>query len=81
MTDLIDLNTLEILALYRDKRLSPSEYWQAVEARIDAFEPVVNALYAYDPENARRQALASTERWQRVKRSGPLMEFPSRSRN
>jgi len=26
MTDLIDLNTLEILALYRDKTLSPLEY-------------------------------------------------------
>lgn len=50
MTDLIDLNTLEILALYREKKLSPSEYWQAVETRIEAFEPVVNALYAYDPD-------------------------------
>lgn len=75
MTDLIDLNTLEIPALYRDRKLSPSEYWQAVEARIDAFEPVVNALYAYDPEDARRQALASTQRWQRAKRSGPSMAF------
>lgn len=78
MTDLIDLNTLEILALYRDKKLSPSEYWQAVEARIDAFEPVVNALYAYDPEDARRQALASTQRWQKAKRAGPSMAFRSR---
>lgn len=76
MTDLIDLNTLEILSLYRGKRLSPSEYWQAVEARIDAFEPVVNALYAYDPENARLQALASTERWQKGETLGPLDGIP-----
>ena len=76
MTDLIDLNTLEILSLYRGKRLSPSEYWQAVEARIDAFEPVVNALYAYDPEDARRQALASTERWQKGETLGALDGIP-----
>ncbi len=76
MTDLIDLNTLEILALYRDKALSPSEYWQAVEARIDAFEPIVNALYAYDPEGARRQAAASTQRWLRGETLGPLDGLP-----
>jgi aspartyl-tRNA(Asn)/glutamyl-tRNA(Gln) amidotransferase subunit A len=76
MTDLIDLNTLEILALYRNRKLSPSEYWQAVEARIDAFEPVVNALYAYDPEDARRQALTSTERWQKGETLGPLDGIP-----
>ncbi len=76
MTDLIDLNTLEILALYRDKALSPSEYWQAVEARIEAFEPIVNALYAYDPEGARRQAAASTQRWLRGETLGPLDGLP-----
>ncbi|WP_296015516.1 amidase [uncultured Agrobacterium sp.] len=76
MADLIDLNTLEILALYRDKALSPSEYWQAVEERIEAFEPIVNALYAYDPEGARRQAAASTQRWLRGETLGPLDGLP-----
>lgn len=76
MTDLIDLNTLDILALYREKKLSPSEYWQAVEARIEAFEPVVNALYAYDPEDARRQAEASTKRWLKGETLGPLDGLP-----
>ena len=76
MTDLIDLTTLEILALYRDKTLSPLEYWQAVEARIEAFEPIVNALYAYDPEGARRQAAASTQRWLRGETLGPLDGLP-----
>ena len=76
MTDLIDLNTLDILALYREKKLSPSEYWQAVEARIEAFEPVVNALYAYDPEDARKQAEASTKRWLKGETLGPLDGLP-----
>ncbi len=76
MADLIDLNTLEILALYRDKALSPSEYWQAMEERIEAFEPIVNALYAYDPEGARRQAAASTQRWLRGETLGPLDGLP-----
>lgn len=76
MTDLIDFNTLEILALYRDKTLSPLEYWQAVEARIEAFEPIVNALYAYDPEGARAQAEASTHRWLKGETLGPLDGLP-----
>ncbi|WP_313059521.1 amidase [Agrobacterium cavarae] len=76
MTDLIDLNTLEILALYRDKTLSPLEYWQAVEARIEAFEPIVNALYAYDPEGARAQAEASTQRWLKGETLGALDGLP-----
>lgn len=76
MTDLHQLNTLEILALYAEKKLSPSEYWQSVEARIAAFEPVVNALYAYDPEDAQKQAAASTDRWQKGETVGPLDGIP-----
>jgi aspartyl-tRNA(Asn)/glutamyl-tRNA(Gln) amidotransferase subunit A len=76
MTDLIALNTLEILNLYKAKSLSPLEYWLAVEARIEAFEPVVNALYGYDPEMARLMAKASGERWARGETLGPLDGIP-----
>jgi aspartyl-tRNA(Asn)/glutamyl-tRNA(Gln) amidotransferase subunit A len=76
MTNLLNLNTLDILDLYKRKALSPLEYWQVVEARIEAFEPSVNALYAYDPQSARTQAQASTERWARGETLGALDGIP-----
>ena len=76
MTNLLDLNTLDILDLYKNKTLSPLEYWQAVEARIEAFEPSVNALYAYDPQSARAQAAASTDRWAKGETLGALDGIP-----
>lgn len=74
--DLIDFTTKELLQSYRDRELSPSEYWLAVEARIEAFEPTISALYAYDPEAAREMAKASTERWMSGDTLGPLDGIP-----
>ncbi|MVA77890.1 amidase [Agrobacterium vitis] len=76
MTDLVDLTIRELIAGFSAKTLSPEDYWNAVEARIDAFEPSVQALYLYDPESARAQARASTDRWQRSASLGPLDGIP-----
>ncbi|MVA25488.1 amidase [Agrobacterium vitis] len=76
MTDLVDLTIRELIAGFSAKTLSPEDYWNAVEARIDAFEPSVQALYLYDPESARAQARASTDRWQREAPLGPLDGIP-----
>lgn len=76
MTDLLHLTIKDLLANFRAKTLSPYEYWLAVEARIEAFEPHVAALYAYDPESARAQAKASTERWLRDAPQGVLDGIP-----
>lgn len=76
MTDLLKMTIKQLLAHFRAKTLSPSEYWLAVEARIEAFEPHVAALYAYDPESARAQAKASTERWLRDAPQGVLDGVP-----
>lgn len=76
MTDLISLPLADILAGYSSKALSPSDYWAAVEARIEAVEPKVQALYAYDPEAARATAKASTERWAKGAPQGPLDGVP-----
>ncbi|MGV1950849.1 amidase [Agrobacterium vitis] len=76
MTDLVDLTIRELIAGFSAKTLSPEDYWNAVEARIDAFEPSVQALYLYDPESARTQARASTDRWQRGAALGPLDGIP-----
>lgn len=63
MTDLADLSAAELLSAYRDRALSPVEVTEAVIARIAAWEPKLDALYAYDPEGARAQAKASEARW------------------
>lgn len=76
MTDELHLTIRDLLARFRAKTLSPYEYWLAVEARIEAFEPHIAALYAYDPENARAQAKASTERWLRNAPQGMLDGIP-----
>jgi aspartyl-tRNA(Asn)/glutamyl-tRNA(Gln) amidotransferase subunit A len=76
MTDDLHLTIKDLLANFRAKTLSPYEYWLAVEARIEAFEPHVAALYAYDPESARAQAKASTERWLRDVPQGMLDGIP-----
>ena len=76
MTSLLDLTASELLRRFRDRSLSPSEYWEAVETRIEAFEPDVAALWAYDPEEARREARASTERWARGAPMGALDGVP-----
>jgi aspartyl-tRNA(Asn)/glutamyl-tRNA(Gln) amidotransferase subunit A len=76
MTDMLDLSIPDLVGSYRQKRLSPLEYWLALEPRIEAWEPVIAALYAYDPDDARRQAAASTERWARGVPLGPLDGVP-----
>lgn len=76
MTDDLNLTIKDLLAGFRAKTLSPYEYWLAVEARIETFEPHVAALYVYDPESARAQAKASTERWLRDAPQGVLDGIP-----
>ncbi len=76
MNELLTLTIRQVRDLFAEKTLSPLEYWQAVEERIAAFEPHVQALYLYDPENARAQAKASGDRWARGETLGPLDGIP-----
>ncbi len=76
MNDLLKLTIRELRGLYAARKLSPSEYWLAVEDRIAAFEPHVQALYLYDPDSARVQAAASGERWMKGEALGPLDGVP-----
>lgn len=76
MTETTDLSIRQLLEKFSAKSLSPSEYWQALETHIAAWEPTIAALYAYDPEEARKQAAASTERWTKGAPLGPLDGIP-----
>ncbi|MDK4740941.1 amidase [Rhizobium sp. CNPSo 3464] len=76
MTEATDLSIRQLLRKFSEKSLSPSEYWLALEKHIEAWEPTIAALYAYDPEAARRQAAASTERWAKGAPLGALDGIP-----
>nr|WP_027942349.1 amidase [Amycolatopsis taiwanensis] len=69
------LSAKDLLAEYRKATLSPVEVTEAVLARIDALEPDLHALYAFDPEQARSAAKASEQRW-RSGTAGALEGIP-----
>jgi aspartyl-tRNA(Asn)/glutamyl-tRNA(Gln) amidotransferase subunit A len=62
-TDPADLSATELLAAYRAKRLSPVEAIQAVLARVEALNPVLNCFCYLDPESALASARESESRW------------------
>ncbi|MBW9112509.1 amidase [Rhizobium cauense] len=72
-----DLTIRELKRRFADRSLSPLEYWLALEQHIEAWEPAICALYAYDPEAARKQAHASTDRWMKGTTLGPLDGIPT----
>jgi aspartyl-tRNA(Asn)/glutamyl-tRNA(Gln) amidotransferase subunit A len=76
MTELHDLSAVELLSAYRAKKISPSEVFADVEKHIARWEPHIKALYAYDPDTARREAAASSERWAKGTPSGALEGVP-----
>lgn len=77
MSSPADLTAVALLDAFRARTLSPSEVWQAVEERIAAREPTLSALYAYDPDGARRQAAAATARWAQGEPAGPFDGIPA----
>lgn len=70
------MGAAELLGHFAARTMSPLECWTAIEARIAAWEPVIAALYAYDPAAARAAATASTARWQRREPRGRLDGLP-----
>ncbi|MFD2471543.1 amidase [Amycolatopsis silviterrae] len=76
MTELADLTANELVAGYRAQTFSPVEVTEAVLARIDAREPDLHALYAYDASSAREAAKASEARWHAGEPSGPIDGVP-----
>ncbi|MGX1743266.1 amidase [Bosea sp. NPDC055353] len=76
MTELADLTAVALVEAYRARRLSPVEVIDAVIARIDAWEPQLNALWAYDPEAARASARQSEARWMKGEPLGAIDGVP-----
>lgn len=75
-TDLADLTAVELAGAYRARDLSPVAVTRAVIARIEAAEPQLHALYAFDPQGALDQAQAAERRFLDGAPAGPLDGVP-----
>jgi aspartyl-tRNA(Asn)/glutamyl-tRNA(Gln) amidotransferase subunit A len=62
-TDPALLSATELVALYRARKLSPVEVTKATLARIERFNPVVNAFLHLDADRALATAKESEARW------------------
>ncbi len=74
--ELADMSAVELLDGYAARRFSPVEVIDALWERMEAAEPVIQALYAPDPGGARRAALHSERRWQAQAPIGALDGVP-----
>ena len=74
--DLADCSAVWLLEGFRSGDFSPVEALTAVLKRIDEREPVVKALWGFDPERAMKEAEASAGRWVRGKPKGILDGIP-----
>lgn len=75
-TDLADLSACELLALYRSGQASPVEATRAVLARIERFNPSLNAFCLVAGDEALAMARQSEARWQRGQPCGALDGVP-----
>src|SRR5580658_3206438 len=71
-----DMSAVDLLAAYKNKKLSPVDATDAVIKRIEAWEPKLKALYAPDFDSARKAAKESEKRWQAGKPQGALDGVP-----
>ena len=76
VTSLHDLSAVDLIAGFRARQFTPSEVLEDVLAHVAAWEPHINALYAFDPDGARAAAKASTERWHNGEPMGVLDGIP-----
>lgn len=61
--NLADISAGDLAARYADGTLTPSDVAEAVIERVTEREPLLNALYLFDPAAVRDDAAASTARW------------------
>lgn len=76
MTELAYLSATTALQRFESRELSPVELLEAVFARIDEANPVINAFTAESREDAARSARDSERRWAKGEPIGPLDGVP-----
>ena len=77
ITSLHDLSAVDLIAGYKARQFSPSEVMEDVIAHVARWEPHIKALYAFDPDGARKAAKASTDRWNNSEPVGVLDGVPA----
>jgi len=63
--DLAMMPAYELVKLFKSRKASPVEAVKAAIARIEAFNPQLNAFQHLDPDGALRAARASEKRWKK----------------
>ena len=63
--DLAMMPAHELVQLYKARKASPVEATRAALARVEAFNPELNAFQHLDPDGALRAARASEKRWKK----------------
>src|SRR6476659_5986788 len=76
MAALHELRAREMVSGYARRELSPVEVTQALLARIERWEPRINALYRVSAEQALGQARAAEARWRSGAPLSPLDGVP-----
>jgi len=74
--DIAELTARELLDAYRRKALSPVEVTRDALARIERFEPAINAFVRIEAETALAAAHVSEARWAKGEPAGPLDGLP-----
>ena len=76
-TDISQLGTGDLLQLYRRRELSPVEVVRDALARIERFQPLINAFVLVDADNALAAARASEARWSKGEPQGLVDGLPA----
>lgn len=76
MTEIASLDAVELAALYRKKALSPVEVAKDALARIERFEPAINAFVVRDDAVPLAMAKAAEARFAKGEALGPLDGVP-----
>ena len=76
MSSIHELSAAEISAAYASAELSPVEVMRALLARIETWEPRLNAMYRIDRDGALKQARDAEARWRVQAPLSPLDGVP-----
>jgi aspartyl-tRNA(Asn)/glutamyl-tRNA(Gln) amidotransferase subunit A len=75
--ELASLTATDLLRLYRRREVSPVEVVQDALARIERFQPSINAFVLVDRERALAEARASEQRWTKGEPKGLVDGVPA----
>jgi aspartyl-tRNA(Asn)/glutamyl-tRNA(Gln) amidotransferase subunit A len=76
MSDILDLDAIDLSERYRTGDLSPREVVRALFSRIDMLDPTIGAFCRLEPATAETEAALSEERWRRGEPKGRLDGVP-----